>query len=97
MSQINNPSHYGGKDNPYEAIKVIDAHQLNFNLGNVVKYVLRAGKKQNTSNSLVPGARNYSRGNETIVWTHLRNSARLVMISKLATSASGTRMSRPGL
>lgn len=29
----------------YEPIKVIDAHNLNFNLGNVIKYVLRAGKK----------------------------------------------------
>lgn len=42
---INHPEHYGGEDNPYEAIKVIEAHDLNFRLGNVVKYVLRAGKK----------------------------------------------------
>jgi hypothetical protein len=34
---VNNPSHYGGGDNPYEAIKVIDAWDLNFNLGNTVK------------------------------------------------------------
>jgi len=33
------PLHYGGKDNPYEAIKVIDAWDLDFNLGNVVKYI----------------------------------------------------------
>ena len=39
------PNHYGGKDNPYEAIKVIDAWNLGFNLGNVIKYVSRAGKK----------------------------------------------------
>lgn len=39
------PAHYGGEDNPYEAIKVIEAWDLNFNLGNVVKYVCRAGKK----------------------------------------------------
>lgn len=37
--------YYGGKNNTYEAIKVIQAHNLNFCLGNVVKYVLRAGKK----------------------------------------------------
>jgi hypothetical protein len=42
---INHPEHYGGKDNPYEAIKVIEAHNLNFNTGNAVKYILRAGKK----------------------------------------------------
>ncbi len=42
---VNNPSHYGGKDNPYEAIKVIEAWDLGFNLGNTVKYISRAGKK----------------------------------------------------
>ena len=46
-SKVNNPSHYGGVDNPYEAIKVIEAHDLGFHLGNVVKYILRAGKKDN--------------------------------------------------
>ena len=42
---VNHPSHYGGKDNPYEAIKVIEAWDLGFNLGNAVKYIARAGKK----------------------------------------------------
>jgi uncharacterized protein DUF3310 len=42
---INHPAHYGGKDNPYEAIRVIEAWQLGFNLGNTIKYVSRAGKK----------------------------------------------------
>lgn len=42
---VNNPSHYGGKDNPYEAIKVIDAWELGFCLGNTVKYISRCGKK----------------------------------------------------
>ena len=32
-------------NNKYEAIDVINDYNLNFNLGNVVKYVLRAGKK----------------------------------------------------
>ena len=40
------PAHYGGEANPYEAIKVIEAWDLNFNLGNVVKYIARAGKKE---------------------------------------------------
>jgi hypothetical protein len=43
--QINNPIHYGGEDNPYETIKVIEAWELGFCLGNVVKYISRAGKK----------------------------------------------------
>ena len=43
--QVNHPQHYGGEDNPYEAIKVIEAWGLDFNLGNVVKYLSRAGKK----------------------------------------------------
>ena len=44
---INHPAHYGGADNPYEAIKVIEAWGLDksFNLGNTVKYISRAGKK----------------------------------------------------
>lgn len=42
--EINHPSHYGG-DNIYEAIKVIDAWELDFTLGNCVKYICRAGKK----------------------------------------------------
>jgi hypothetical protein len=44
-NQVNNPRHYGGGDNPYEAIKVIEAWELDFHLGNVVKYISRAGKK----------------------------------------------------
>ena len=39
------PAHYGGADNPYEAIKVIEAWELDFSLGNAVKYISRAGKK----------------------------------------------------
>lgn len=43
--QVNHPAHYGGEDNPYEAIKVIEAWGLGFCLGNTVKYISRAGKK----------------------------------------------------
>lgn len=42
---VDHPSHYGGKDNPYETIKVIDSWGLDFCLGNAVKYISRAGKK----------------------------------------------------
>lgn len=43
--KVDHPAHYGGADNPYEAIKVIEAWGLGFNLGNAVKYISRAGKK----------------------------------------------------
>jgi hypothetical protein len=43
--QVNHPEHYGGSENVYEAIKVIDAWDLGFSLGNTVKYISRAGKK----------------------------------------------------
>jgi hypothetical protein len=42
---VNHPAHYGGKDSPYETIKVIEAWGLGFNLGNAVKYISRAGLK----------------------------------------------------
>jgi hypothetical protein len=45
IEKIDHPSHYGGAENPYEAIKVIDAWGLGFCLGNAVKYIARAGKK----------------------------------------------------
>lgn len=43
--QVDHPQHYGGEDNLYEAIKVIDVWGLGFSLGNTVKYISRAGKK----------------------------------------------------
>lgn len=48
-NQIEHPSHYGGEDNVYEAIKVIEAWDLGFCLGNVVKYLSRCGKKEGNS------------------------------------------------
>lgn len=42
---VKNPDHYGGAENPYEAIKVIENWSLDFHLGNTVKYISRAGKK----------------------------------------------------
>lgn len=33
------------KNQAIEVIDFIEAHELNFNLGNVVKYISRAGKK----------------------------------------------------
>lgn len=43
----NTPPHYQGSIQP---IDLINAQDLNFNLGNVVKYVCRAGKKDGETN-----------------------------------------------
>ena len=53
---VNHPAHYGGRDNPYEAIKVIEAWQLGFCLGNVVKYISRAEHKGNAVEDLKKAA-----------------------------------------
>lgn len=52
MKEINNydtincPSHYC-EGRKYEPIDIINDWDLNFNLGNVVKYISRAGRKDN--------------------------------------------------
>ena len=47
MSNVNHPDHYGGAGNPHEAIKVIEAWDLGFCLGNTLKYIARCGHKNN--------------------------------------------------
>lgn len=47
ITSVSHPPHYGGKENPYEVIKVIEAWGLSFHQGNVLKYLERAGKKAN--------------------------------------------------
>lgn len=42
---VDHPAHYGKEDDPHEVIKVLEAWHLGFHLGNVVKYIARAGKK----------------------------------------------------
>lgn len=50
---VDHPDHYGGKDNPYEVIKVIEAWsvqwvqfpQVIFSLASAMKYMGRVGKK----------------------------------------------------
>ncbi|MEI5668147.1 DUF3310 domain-containing protein [Bosea sp. CCNWLW174] len=49
---VDHPPHYGGADDPFEAIKVVEAWSLCFHLGNVVKYVSRSGKKGNALEDL---------------------------------------------
>ena len=43
-SNVDHPSHYL-KNSGHEVIDVIDAWSLGFDLGNAVKYIARAGKK----------------------------------------------------
>ncbi len=43
QNNVDHPRHYQGRG--LEVIDVIDAFDLSFNLGNAVKYILRAGKK----------------------------------------------------
>lgn len=49
---VDHPPHYGGADNTYEAIKVIEAWDLGFCLGNTVKYIARAEHKGSTIQDL---------------------------------------------
>lgn len=44
-TKINHPSYYGGEDNVFECIKVIESWKLGFHLGSALKYICRAGKK----------------------------------------------------
>ena len=45
---VEHPDHYGGKDNPYEVVKVAEAWGLDKDayLFNVIKYIGRSGKKE---------------------------------------------------
>ena len=56
MDKVNHPKHYGGESNPYEAIKVIEAWNANFNIGNVLKYISRCGKKDSEIQELEKAA-----------------------------------------
>lgn len=42
---VEHPAHYGGADNPYEVINIIEAYGLNFVEGNILKYLLRYKNK----------------------------------------------------
>lgn len=47
VDNINHPIHY--TDTKIEVITIIDEFTLNFCLGNVIKYILRAGKKSTST------------------------------------------------
>lgn len=55
-NKVNHPQHYGGKENPYEATKVIEAWDLGFCLGNTIKYISRSGKKDDVIQDLEKAA-----------------------------------------
>lgn len=44
---VNHPNHYQfGSESTYEVIKIIEALEMDFHLGNTFKYIARAGKKE---------------------------------------------------
>ena len=45
LEMVNHPKHYNVKG--FEVIDIIDAFNLNFNMGNALKYLLRADRKGN--------------------------------------------------
>lgn len=45
-NQVNHPSHYN--DGKIEVIEFIEDKNLGFHLGNAIKYISRAGKKDKT-------------------------------------------------
>lgn len=49
-TEIYRPTYYGEKDSTYEVFNVLEAWGIDedFYLGNVIKYIVRAGKKNNT-------------------------------------------------
>jgi hypothetical protein len=52
LKQRIEPEYYKSPDG-LQAIDAIEAFDLNFNLGNVVKYIVRAGKKHNRQADLI--------------------------------------------
>tara|TARA_R100001510_G_C7598736_1_gene166026 strand:+ start:267 stop:512 length:246 start_codon:yes stop_codon:yes gene_type:complete len=42
---VDHPNHYKGENNPYEAIKVIEAWGADFHIGNAIKYIARYNDK----------------------------------------------------
>jgi hypothetical protein len=47
---VDHPQHYQGKN--FEVIDIINDYSLNFELGNAIKYILRADKKDNKKQDL---------------------------------------------
>jgi len=74
--KIDHPMHYGGKDNPYEVIKVLGAwltrdEMIGFLKGNIIKYMARAEKKS-------PGCEDYDKAKWYLTYLveYIRRSTR---------------------
>jgi hypothetical protein len=65
MSEAIDPAHYTATK--VEPIDVIEAWQLGFNLGNAVKYIARAGRKDSHRDDLIKAA-NYCYREATGQW-----------------------------
>ncbi len=50
FNMVDHPAHYQGKN--FEVIDIINDYKLNFELGNAIKYILRADKKGNKKQDL---------------------------------------------
>jgi hypothetical protein len=50
FNMVDHPKHYQGKN--FEVIDIINDYSLNFELGNAIKYILRADKKGNKKQDL---------------------------------------------
>lgn len=50
LNMVDHPQHYQGKS--FEVIDIINDYSLNFELGNAIKYILRADKKGNKKQDL---------------------------------------------
>jgi hypothetical protein len=55
LEKVNHPSHYK-EGRKYEPVDVITDWNLNFCLGNAVKYISRVGRKENTLEDLKKAA-----------------------------------------
>ena len=51
FDSVNNPSHYC-EGRQFQPLDVINDWNLNFNLGNAVKYISRVGRKENSIEDL---------------------------------------------
>lgn len=45
IEAVDHPKHYGGKDDPFEHVKVAEARGWGYHIGNATKYLWRMGKK----------------------------------------------------
>ena len=76
---VNAPSHYRAGD-VYETIRVIEAWKLTYNLGNYVKYISRAGRKDALIQDLEKARwyldreiANHKKGSATVDASHSRS------------------------